>query len=99
MAGLGGMGTRSGGIPLLVVLALTAGCASDGGVAARDSTLSPCQAQYREHRNQAPAPTGMSDQDRARYEEATRDYHVSRGCQREAEVTHTVPIWPRPGRK
>lgn len=99
MAKLTGTGVVAAWMLALPTLVLAAGCASDGGFAERDSALSACAVQYREYRNQAPAPSGMTDRERGRYQDATRDYHVSRGCQRDAEATHTAPIWPRPPRK
>lgn len=83
-------------VALVAALAF-AGCASGGGVfSALDSGAGHCDAHYRELRELPPTPSGLSRAERERYEERTRDYHVSRSCQAKAEVT--VPITPKPTR-
>lgn len=84
-------------VPLLV-LAVASGCAGGPGAVALDSGDSWCDAQYRESRQGAPAPSGLSERERSRYEDRARDYHVSRGCQQEATrtVRHEFPDVPLP---
>jgi hypothetical protein len=78
-------------VPVLLAMALLGGCATGDRYAALDSGYGPCDAQYRAHRDSAPAPANLSREERARYEERRRDYHVSRDCQRAAEAE--VTIW------
>lgn len=75
-----------------------AGCAGSAHHAALDSTESWCSGQYRAYRDLPPAPPGLSDKERSSYDERTRDYHVSQGCQQDAgrSVRHQVPDVPRP---
>lgn len=84
-------------VAILAPLLLMGGCAGSTRYGALDSTESWCAGQYREHRDLAPSPTGLSDKERGRYEERTRDYHVSQGCQRDAarSVRHEIPDVPR----
>jgi|GEM_PF-1160891 len=85
------------GVLAVVAVVLAAGCASDQQLASLDSGASWCDSQYREYRDAAPTPAGMSKDDRSRYEDMTRDYHVSAACQDEARrtVRGTLPGVPR----
>ncbi|WP_024868122.1 hypothetical protein [Pseudoxanthomonas suwonensis] len=78
-------------VPAMGLAAILGGCATGDQYAALDSGQGPCAAQYRAHRDSAPAPANLSREERARYEERRRDYHVSRDCQRAAEAE--VTIW------
>lgn len=80
-----------------VSMLLLGACASDPQLGALDAGDSFCARQYREHRDRAPTPAGLSKKDRGRYEERATDYHVSQGCQREAGNEVTIPV-PRAGR-
>ncbi|WP_372014970.1 hypothetical protein [Pseudoxanthomonas sp. 10H] len=84
----------------LVALALlgVGGCAGGPGHAQLDSTDSFCASQYREHQAAPPPPPGLSREERDRYEERARDYHVSRQCQQaHAEAArHAIPAVPKP---
>jgi len=68
-----------------------AGCASDGRFfAALDARPGACDTELQALRNQPPPPPGLSRSERGRYEERTRDYHVSSGCRRETEAS--IPL-------
>lgn len=68
-----------------------AGCASDGGFsAALDARPGACDTELQALRDQPPPPPGLSRSERGRYEERTRDYHVSSGCRRETEAS--IPL-------
>ncbi|UNK56806.1 hypothetical protein MNQ95_11700 [Pseudoxanthomonas daejeonensis] len=83
---------------IVASLLAMAGCAGSAHHAALESTDSWCSGQYRAHDGVAPAPANLSDKERGRYDDRTRDYHVSQQCQREAErsVRHRIPDVPRP---
>jgi hypothetical protein len=84
---------RSGArLVMAIAVALASGCTSDPQLAALDSGGSWCDSQYREYRDAAPAPGGMSDKDRGRYEDRARDYHVSAACQKAAERSIRIPV-------
>lgn len=87
-------------IALSLVVA-TAGCAGGARYAGLDSTPSSCAQEHRQYEGQPPAPSHLSKKERGRYEERTRDYHVSQRCQEEGVqggvlwTTHPVdPIKP-----
>lgn len=81
----------------MLSLLMLAGCASDTQLGRLDSGDSFCGQQYRGYREGPPTPSGLSKEERARYEERTTDYHVSQGCQREAKRSVTLPLRRVPG--
>ncbi len=85
---------------LLAVLSMgvLVGCASGSGLGMLDSGDAFCAQQYRVQREGPPTPSGLSKRERERYEERTTDYHVSQGCQREAERSATIPLRRPQGR-
>ena len=81
-----------------LLLSAAAGCAGSAHHAALDSNESWCSGQYRAYDALPPAPSDLSNKERGRYDDRTRDYHVSQECQRAAErtVRHPLPDVPRP---